>query len=378
MLADNEHLTTPSLPAGLLYEPDHQQLVKQHWNVTFSRQKRMSVTAKRIMARVLDQIKDDDYVLRPYYQLRIADIITGVGISRETAYKDVEGAILELLSVIWTFKSPDGKEWRARHLLNTSQEETAGYRNGVISIPLNPALADYFINVAHYTTYQLAHYMRLKSWYSMRFFELLSAFKDTGVWEVSIEEYRLLLDCGPVLDRRKQPKKDKAGNVVVKYPLVKDLIQHTTREALEELADTDVAFTMTPVYEEARLTRGRPKIVRLRFELLLQQRTVIPPAWLADPLTGPIIGRLRGWRVSDKNIARYATTLQRAGIKRLLREWELKEISNDRINSRERYCNAAFVKAAKLLLEQQQAEALQVRQGLQLGLFAADKAADAG
>jgi len=64
----------PSLPLSLAYEPLHRSIVKQHWNVTFARQGKMSVTAKRIMARVLDQIRDDDFHLREYYQLAIADI----------------------------------------------------------------------------------------------------------------------------------------------------------------------------------------------------------------------------------------------------------------------------------------------------------------
>lgn len=107
--------------------------------------------------------------------------------------------------------------------------------------------------------------------------------------------------------------------------------------------------------------------------MLHPQATTIPVAWLKNPVTGPIIEKLRGWRVSDKNIALYATTLQRAGIAKLIREWELKENSARRIDSRDKYCNAAFVRAAKAILEEQKAEALQVRQDLQLGLFSGDK-----
>ncbi len=358
------------LPLGLVYLPQHKELVKQHWNVTFSRQRKISVLAKRIMARVLDQIKDDDFELRPFYQLRILDVVTDAGVKPESVYKEVEGAILELMAIVWTFKTPGSSEWRARHLLDTTKEETAGYKNGIISIPLNPALADYFINVAHYTSYQLAHYMRLKSWYSMRFFEILSAFKDTAIWEVSIEEYRSLMDCGPVLDKRQQPKKDKAGKVLLKYPLVKDLINYTTKEPLEELADSDVAFIMSPVYDAERGTRGRPKIVRLRFELLHKQQLSIPASWLADPITAALIERLRGWGVTDKSIATCAPTLGRDGVKKILREWDLKQLHpTDRMNNKAAYCNTALRKAASGILEQQKAEALQVRKDLQLGLF---------
>ncbi|MDF7815479.1 MULTISPECIES: replication initiation protein [Hymenobacter] len=359
------------LPLGFAYEPQHKELVKQHWNATFSRQSKMSVAAKRIMARVLDQIKDDDYQLRPFYQLHINDIVEDTGIAKDVARRHTQAAIIELATAVWTFESLDKSEWRVRNLLDTTREETAGYKDGIITIPLNPALADYFINVAHYTTYQLTHYMKLKSWYSMRFFEILSAFKDTGFWEVPIDDYRLLMDCGPVLDKRRQPKKDKAGKVLMKYPLVKDLIQRTTTEPLQELADTDVAFTLTPVYEVNRTSAGRPKIVRLRFDLTHKLQTSIPASWLSNPETKALIERLRSWKVTDKNIALYAPVLGREGVKKILREWDLKAIHpTDRINSKEKYCNTALTRAAKQITDQQKAEALQVRQDLQLGLFA--------
>ncbi|WP_223654106.1 replication initiation protein [Hymenobacter psoromatis] len=366
----NKNSSLVTLPLGLVYEPVHKHLVKQHWNVTFSRQSKMSVAAKRIMARVLDQIRDDDYALRPFYQMRIEDVVEHTGITRRAVYNEVQGAIVELLTTVWYFESPDKKEWRGRHLLDTTKEETAGYKDSIITIPLNPALADYFINVAHYTSYELTQYMRLKSWYSMRFFEILSAFKDTGFWEVDIEDYRLLMDCGPVLDKRRQPKKDKDGQVLMKYPLVKDLILRTSTEPLAELADTDVAFTMKTISETGRTLRGRPKIVRLRFELVHKQQNRIPDSWLNNPTTKSIIERLRSWKVTDKNIARCAPTLGREGVLKILHEWDLKATHpTDRINSKEKYCNTALTRAAKQVLDQQKAEALEVRQELQLGLF---------
>lgn len=369
----NKNSTLVTLPLGLVYEPKHKELVKQHWNVTFSRQGKMSVAAKRIMARVLDQIRDDDYELRPFYQMQIEDVVEHTGITRRAVYNEVQGAIVELLSTVWYFESPDKKEWRGRHLLDTTKEETAGYKDSIITIPLNPSLADYFINVAHYTSYELAQYMRLKSWYSMRFFEILSAFKDTSFWEVDIEEYRLLMDCGPLLDKRRQPKKDKEGHVIMKYPLAKDLILRTTTEPLEELADTDVAFTMKAIPETGRAVRGRPKIVRLRFELKHKQQNSIPDSWLNDPITKGLIDRLRAWKVTDKNIARCAPTLRREGVQKILHEWDLKATHpTDRINSKEKYCNTAITRAAKQILDQQKAEALQVREDLQLGLFAGE------
>jgi hypothetical protein len=119
---EDKRSTQLTLPLELTYEPKHKELVKQHWNVTFARQGRMSVSAKRIMARVIDQIRDDDFKLRPYYQFRIVDIITDVGITKETAYKEVQGSLRELLAAVWEFESIDSSEWFARHLLDSTKE----------------------------------------------------------------------------------------------------------------------------------------------------------------------------------------------------------------------------------------------------------------
>ena len=145
---EDKRSTQLVLPLGLTYEPKHKDLVKQHWNVTFARQGRMSVAAKRMMARVIDQIRDDDFKLRPYYQFRIVDIVTEAGISRETAYKEVQEALRELSAAAWEFESLDGSEWYIRHLLDTTKEKAIGYKDGIITVLLNPQLEPYFIQIA--------------------------------------------------------------------------------------------------------------------------------------------------------------------------------------------------------------------------------------
>ncbi|MFD2719687.1 replication initiation protein [Hymenobacter monticola] len=359
----------PIYPLGLVYEPEHKEFVKQHWNVTFARQGKLSVTAKRILARVFDQIRDDDFQLRDFYQLAIADITEFVNTTRETAYREMEGALRELAAATWEFKNLDNEQWHVRNLLDTTKERPVGYHGGVITVLLNPQLSPYFIQLAHYTTYRLDNYLKLRSWYSMRLHEILSAFRDTGFWEVGLQEYRQLLDCWYLTDKRGRVQKNKDGHPRLKYTNVNDLIRNTTAEALQELAETEVAFEVEPRYETARVGRGRRKIVGLRFDLLQPRLTTIPITWLTDPVKGALVEKLRRWKVADQHIALYATILQVSGINKLIREWQLKEISDHRIDSREKYCNAAFVRAAKQILEQQKADALQIRKDRQLGFF---------
>ena len=348
---DDKRNTQFVLPLGLTYEPQHRDLVKQHWNVTFARQGRMSVAAKRIMARVIDQLRDDEYELRPYYQFRVADIITELGLHREQIYRDIQGALRELSTAIWEFESLDKSEWYIRHLVDTSKEQSVGYKNGIITIVLNPQLTPYFVQIAHYSTYQLTNYMNLKSWYSMRFFEILSAYRDTGVWCPTLEEYRRLMDCWHEKDKRATVKKGKDGNPIMKYPQTKDLISRTMTEPLEELAGTPMAFTYEPVYETARSGGGRKKIVGFKFTLKRAQTGKIPDFWLTHPVISTVVVGLRSWKVTDKNIATYLEDIGTKTANKLIYDWQLKENTDDRINDRMKYCNAVFVRMGKAAQE---------------------------
>jgi plasmid replication initiation protein len=351
MKQEDKRSTQLTIPLGLTYEPQHKEVIKQHWNVTFARQGRMSVAAKRIMARVIDQIRDDDFKLRPYYQFRIVDIITEAGITKETAYKEVQGALNELTDAKWEFESLDGSEWYVRHLLDTTKEKTVGYKDGIITVLLNPQLEPYFIQIAHYSKYQLSNYMSLKSWYSMRFFEILSAFKDTGVWCPTVEQYRQLMDCWHEKDKRSKIKRDKDGNPKMKYPLTKDLIARTITEPLEELAGTNLAFAYEPVYETDRLTRGRKKITGFKFTLQRKQDGKIPEYWLQNTVVAKVVANLRAWKVTDRNIALYLEDIGTEAANKLVYDWQLKENTDDRINDRVKYCNAVFVRMGKAAQE---------------------------
>ena len=182
---DKRAIAQMTLP--LIYnEKEAKSYVKQHWNVTFARQRKVSIYAKRIMANVLAMIKEDDSDLRPYYQMHISDVVPSTD---SDFYAKIKKAFDELTDLKWLIEDIETKYFSFRHLLNTS-DANCSYKDGIISIVLNPLLKPYFITLAHYSIYELKYYMHFTSWYSLRMFELLSAFKDTGIWWVSIEEFR--------------------------------------------------------------------------------------------------------------------------------------------------------------------------------------------
>lgn len=376
-------MSTPEIPAApeapdslfaqlqlaLQYEPTGTNAVKQHKHVTFSRQRKMSVYSKRILARVLEQISEGDTELREFYQMRVTSILDGTDNNPHNAYSYSKKAIYELAHIQWEIEDLESNSYYVLSLLDTTKKRRVGVHDGVITIILNPELAPYFLNIAgQYSIYKLDGYMGLSSWYAMRLFEILSFWKDTGWWEVSIEEYRKLMDCGPELDKFGQPKKNKQGVVKMKLAKTTHLIDQTILTAQKELANTPYAFTFQPIYE-VKQSKGRPKIIKLRFDLVHKQLTKIPPTWLADKNTGPVIRNLQEFKISEVNIAKYLGVLGQKECSKLLREWQLKENSDKKIDDRAKYCNAAFVRHAKALIEARQKEVLEAKEIAQHSLF---------
>ena len=349
------------LQLPLTYEPALSGVVRQHWDMTFSRQRRISVYGKRIMARVLEQISKDDFQLREFYQLRTVSLLDEAD-DHNGAYVFAKRALYELARVQWEFEDKETQTWYVRSLLDTTQERRVGIKEGIITVILNPQLAPYFVQIAgRFSTYNLNGYLGLSSWYSMRLYEMLSAWRDTGWWEVSIEEYRQLMDCGPELDKLGQPKKNKQGEVKMKEAKITHLLERTMAKAQEELANTPLAFTCVQL-TAAATGKGRPKVVKLRFELLNQAPTAIPPSWLEVPAVAAAVGKLRGFRVSERNIATYLKPLGLAAASELVRTWQIKEQSNNRINEKEKYCNAAFTRAGEKAVAAQRQAATDLKQ----------------
>lgn len=322
---DKREVAQMTLP--LIYnERDVKAYAKQHWNATFARQRKVSVYAKRIMANVLAMIKEDDSQLRPYYQMHISSVIAN---SDADAYTKIKSAFVELSQLHWLLEDLEKKKFEVRHLLNTS-DINCRYENGFITIVLNPILKPYFIELAHYTIYELKHYMHFSSWYSLRMFELLSAFKDTGIWWVALDEFRQLMDCEN------------------KYPETKDLLKKTLSEPLHELDSTDLAFTYEPIFDMYALGRGRKPVIALEFRLKKAKPKNIPKEWFefSDDHKNVLL-RLRTWQVSDANIIRYAKAVGMERANKLLYEWQLK---GKEIQDKAKYCNAVWVRVGKAVM----------------------------
>jgi plasmid replication initiation protein len=325
---DKRETAQMTLPL-IFNEKEAKTYVKQHWNITFARQRKVSIYAKRIMANVLAMVKEDDSDLRPYYQMHISDVVPATD---SDFHAKVKKAFDELTDLKWLIEDIDTKYFAFRHLLDTTKSISVdgfecAYRDGQITIVLNPTLKPYFIALAHYSIYELKHYMHFSSWYSLRMFELLSAFTDTGIWWVNIDEFRKLMDCEQ------------------KYPNQHDMLKKTLTEPLQELENTELAFAYEPILDKYSHGRGRKPIIALEFRLKKVKPKNVPQEWFefSDDHKNVLL-RLRAWQVTDANVIRYAKAIGMERANKLLYEWQLK---SKEIQDKVKYCNAVWVRVGK-------------------------------
>lgn len=114
---------------------------------------------------------------------------------------------------------------------------------GEVSIAFAPEIAQFLVQLKkHFTSYQLSKAAALRSTYSWRLFENLERFRETGVWEVDMDRFHIIMET----------PKSYRENFAQARRWVLD-------PALSELAlRTNITAKVEPI------RRGR-KIARLRF-----------------------------------------------------------------------------------------------------------------
>lgn len=353
---NDKQLTLPLYPDS---EIEYKNAIKQNWKFTFSRQHLTSVHAKRVIGLTIAQMKEEGE-MRDVYHIRAADIIRETGLQKAQVYKTMRSIIFELMNVAFYFESEKDDIILPRHLIDTTRwDEPVRYKDGVLTLAFNPTLRDMILELAHYSNFELEAYMKFSSWYSMRLWEILSAFKDTGWWEVSIEEYRNLMGCGIEYSDKGNPRKDKKGNFkYIKYPNTSDMIRKTTSEPLKELKNTELEFLVEPIREA--IGRGRPQITKIRFDLVEALKTPeerIERWCKLSKQFADLYPRLKKWEISDENIVKYNKAIGLKKTNSLLWAWQQKNMagSSHPIDNPLKYCNKAYVTEGQkaILLEQE-------------------------
>ena len=329
------------IPLPLTMKDKQSIEIRQHWELTFARQPKIGVVAKRMFALVLAQIdRDNNNELRPYYEMHASDVVKDS--KGGSAYKQCTKAFKDLASINWMIQDLDRRKATPRTLLDTTKTEeddgfVTGYDDGRIIISVNKALKPYFVELSHYSKFYLTT-LDFTSWYSFRFWEILSAFKDTGYWKIGVSEYKKWMDC-----EEKYTKPDGTEKI-------SELLKKTADKALEELGKTDLAFKVEKVTEQDHTGKGRKRITHFLFTLnnYPLKSTERLNKWVESSNAGDgdlarAVERGRGkWKISDANLVKALPVLKK-DIWKVYQQFINKQNSDDRMNDVAKFCNKVII-----------------------------------
>ena len=164
----NEHITGQI--EFLMPSLDSRNYVVESNDLIFGRQ-HLSLNAAKLLRTCIMQIKPGDSELKPYI-ITVGELEKLLGIPSKDIYRDIEGICDNILKNPVYVKSRDGRRWAKYPWVSLVQ-----YDSGIgVSIQLNDVLRPFLLELkAHYTQYALENVLVMKSVYSLRLFEMITA-----------------------------------------------------------------------------------------------------------------------------------------------------------------------------------------------------------
>lgn len=151
--------------------------------LTSSRQE-FSALEKNILFMLMAQLKKDDNANKAYY-ISVNELHSKTGVKNQ--YVNYKEATKCLVTKYVEIKKPNG------NLLQTTFLSHAEYikGTGIIEIGISPKIRPYLFELkSNFTVLQLELALTLKSKYSKRIYEMLSQYKDTGFFSISIHDLK--------------------------------------------------------------------------------------------------------------------------------------------------------------------------------------------
>lgn len=220
----------------------------RHSNWLIDSRQEFSLIEKKIIYCVINQLQvslqpQEDLFGDKYFKIPVSEF------GEDYSFWKLREAINKL-----TTRSVTGSDENKKYAVSMSPIPWAELKDGVLQVKLQKEAVPYFIDLKlkGYTAYQFKVAMSLGSTYSQRLFELLSRWKDKGVWYVTIEQFKFLMGID----------KEKSYNGPYANGKIKQAILTPAQEELAE--KTDMEFD----YEFKK--EGR-KFVAITFRILTKK-----------------------------------------------------------------------------------------------------------
>jgi len=152
-----------------------------------------SAIEKRIIYHIIGRIQQKMGVNMD--ETLFGDLFMKIPISEIAKGKNhflVRKASISLQQKVFSIDKGNGG-WLNVGFVSSSEYDSA---TGLLEYCFSPKVVPYLIEIAKgFTSYSLNVALSLKSEYSQRFYEFCSRFKDTGVWNISVEDLKNMLSC---------------------------------------------------------------------------------------------------------------------------------------------------------------------------------------
>lgn len=148
---------------------------------------KMSIPAKRVMLMLLAQIHPGQRDVSKKVRIEAADYAEKTGVDFSQSYKDIKTGCRELMRTIISMKKVKTTEecvvvsWMEYH-------ESEGWLEASFTSWIAPYI--HYLARIGYTTINIDKALRFKRFYSVRLYEMVMQFKETGVLHITTDNLR--------------------------------------------------------------------------------------------------------------------------------------------------------------------------------------------
>ena len=200
---------------------------------------RLRLGQQKFLRLMASRIKKDDADLKSY-EFKVADIMELFDTKNQSNYSEIPRQVKELMGNVLTFKV--GKKTTYVPFLALAENDEG---SGILSVQFHPVLKSMYICLNKenpFTIYELANTLKLRSIYSLRFYELLKQYQKIGSRVISIKDIRNLFEL-----------------TTTEYERYNDFKRKIIIQAQKELKEkTDISFE----FEEIKTGR---KVTSIKF-----------------------------------------------------------------------------------------------------------------
>ncbi len=209
-----------------------------------------SVVEKRLIYKIIEKIRNN-YILTDKgdkdlfgdLDIRLTDRdLRGLN----TSMKDVYASMRTLKTRFYEYDNDE--RWQLLGIVNEVEHKK---KQGVWRITVGKNMVDKFAELArNYTAYSLTVAMSLRSEYSQRFYEYCSQYRQSGGWQMSMEDLRFKL---------------KLEEKYIRYASFKKYVLDKAQKELKDIFDkgeSDLYFNYSEIKEGRKVIGFRFKIIR--------------------------------------------------------------------------------------------------------------------